>query len=194
MNTKRSKVSTETLTLGAVLTALVIILQFMGSFIKFGMFSISLVLIPIVIGASAGGWKLGAWLGFAFGMVVLLNGDAAAFLVINAIGTIITVLLKGTLCGLSAGITYKCLESKNKTLAVMCAAIVCPIVNTGIFFIGCLVFFLEPISEWAAAFGYGENVMKYMFLGLAGGNFLFELLTNIVLSPIVVRLLKIKKS
>ena len=32
-----------------------------------------------------------------------------------------------------------------------------------------------------------------MILGLAGGNFLFELLFNIVLSPVVVRLIKIGK-
>ena len=52
MQTKqRQKTSTETLVLGAILTALVVVLQMMGSFIRFGMFSISLVLVPIVIGA-----------------------------------------------------------------------------------------------------------------------------------------------
>ncbi len=33
-------------------TAIVVVLQLMGSFIKFGTFSISLVLVPVVIGAA----------------------------------------------------------------------------------------------------------------------------------------------
>ena len=48
----RKKMSTQTLVLGAVMTALVALLQYMGAFIKLGPFSITLVLIPIVIGAA----------------------------------------------------------------------------------------------------------------------------------------------
>ena len=36
-----------------------------------------------------------------------------------------------------------------------------------------------------------ESVGRYMIFGLVGGNFLFELLFNIILSPIVVRLIRI---
>ena len=39
-----------------------------------------------------------------------------------------------------------------------------------------------------------ESVGKYMIFGLVGGNFLFELLFNIVLSPIIVRLIKIGRN
>jgi len=59
-------------------TAIVIVLQLMGSFIRFGTFSISLVLVPVVIGAALYGAGAGAWLGFVFGVVVLLSGGAAA--------------------------------------------------------------------------------------------------------------------
>ena len=104
METNKNGMSTRTLALGAVLTALVVLLQFMGAFVHFGPFSISLVLIPIVIGAAIGGVRLGAWLGLVFGLVVLASGDAAAFLAINAPGTILTVLLKGTACGALAGL------------------------------------------------------------------------------------------
>ena len=180
------------LVLGAVFTALVIVLQFLGSFIRFGMFSISLVLLPIIVGAATCGYKIGAWLGFVFGVVVLLSGDATAFLTVNYWGTIITVLLKGTLCGLAAGIVYKALSKYNQYLAVMAAAVICPVVNTGIFLLGCNLFFLETIKGWGAAAGF-NNVAAYMFLGLAGGNFLFELGTNLVLSPAAVRILKLTK-
>ncbi len=193
MQTKaKRRTKTETLVLAALMTALVVILQFMGSFIRLGPFQCSLVLMPIVVGAAMCGKKVSAWLGFVFGMVVLLNGDAAAFLTVNAIGTVITVLAKGTLCGLCAGLVYDLLKSKNKYLAVFAAAIVCPIVNTGIFLIGCFVFFFETISSWGLAMGF-ENALQYMFLGLVGGNFLFELLTNIVLCPAIVRVLNLRK-
>ena len=174
-------------------TAIVIVLQLMGSFIKFGTFSISLVLVPVVIGAALYGAGAGAWLGFVFGVVVLLSGDAAAFLGVNALGTILTVLVKGTLAGLLSGLVYKALENKNRTLAVAVAAVVCPVVNTGVFLIGCLLFFMETIGGWADAMGFGANVGQYMIVGLVGANFIFELLFNVVLSPVVVRLIRIGK-
>ena len=174
-------------------TAIVIVLQLLGSFIKFGTFSISLVLVPVVIGAALYGAGAGAWLGFVFGVVVLLSGDAAAFLGVNALGTILTVLVKGALAGFLSGVVYKALESKNRMLAVVLAAVTCPVVNTGVFLIGCLIFFMETISAWADAAGLGANVGQFMILGLVGANFIFELLFNVVLSPVIVRLIRIGK-
>ena len=194
MQTKTNKrMSTETLVLAALMTALVVILQFMGAIVRLGPFQCSLVLMPIVIGAAMCGPKISAWLGFVFGMVVLLNGDAAAFLTVNAIGTVITVLTKGTLCGLCAGLVYNLLKEKNKYLAVFAAAIVCPIVNTGVFLIGCFLFFFKTVEAWGLAMGF-ENTIEYMFLGLVGGNFLFEMITNIVLCPAIVRVLNLRKT
>lgn len=193
MKTQATKMDTRTMVLGAVLTALVIVLQFMGAFVRLGPFSISLVLIPIVIGAATCGSAIGAWLGLVFGVVVLASGDAGAFLAVNAAGTVITVLLKGILCGYLAGLTYKALSHYNVYAAVICAAIVCPVVNTGVFLLGCLVFFMDTVKLWAEAAGLGGGVAHYMIFGLVGANFLVELGSNIVLSPVIVRLLNIKK-
>ncbi len=189
--TVKNRKQLETLVLGGILTALVVVLQYMGSFIKFGPFSISLVLIPIVIGAATCSTKISTWLGFVFSVVVLAL-DASAFLAISVPGTVITVLLKGTACGLTAGLAYKLLHKKNEYAAVIAAAIVCPITNTGIFLLGCVVFFFKTIQEWGIGAGYA-NAVEYMFLGLAGGNFLFEMATNIVLCPVIIRILNIRK-
>lgn len=189
----KTNFSTKSMVLGAILAALVIVLQFMGAFVKLGPFSISLVLVPIVIGAATCGASIGAWLGLTFGVVVLLSGDAAAFLAVNPVGTILTVLLKGIACGYIAGLVYKAISKHNKYLGVITAALVCPLVNTGIFLLGCFAFFMGTIAEWASAFGFGDNVVKYMIFVLVGGNFLFELITNIVLAPIIIRLLNIRK-
>ncbi len=182
--------STQTLILGAVLTALVIILQFLGSFIHLGPFAISLVLLPIVIGAAVGGVKLSTWLGFVFGVVVLCT-DAAAFFAISIFGTILTVMLKGIAAGIAAGFVYKLFE-KNQYLAVLLAALACPLANTGVFVLGSFLFFFKTIGEWGLAEGYA-NAISYLFLGMIGGNFLFEVASNILLSPIVVRLLNVFK-
>lgn len=193
---KAKQMSAKTLVMGAVMTALVIILQYLGSFIKLGPFSISLVLIPIVIGTATCGKGIGAWLGFVFGIIVLLSGDAAAFLTVNAPGTIITVLLKGTACGFISGLAYECmykLLKGNSYFSTVAAAIVCPTVNTGIFLLGCLVFFMDTITGWAEAAGLGGGVAHYMIFGLVGGNFLVELAINIIFSPIIVRIINVVK-
>lgn len=188
----KKKVSIETITLAALLTALVVVLQFAGAFIRFGLFQVSLVLVPIVIGAAACGPWVGAWLGFVFGAVVLLNGDAAAFLTINPGGTVLTVLAKGTLCGLVSGLVYRALSKFNGVLAVIVAAIVCPVVNSGVFLLGSFAFFYDTILVWAAASEHSENIVMYFIFGLGLINFPIELLFNVLLSPVIVRLLNIR--
>ena len=190
------RMSTYTLTLGAILTAMVVILQFLALGVKAVCpllpFTVSLVLIPIVIGAAQGGPWMGGWLGLVFGIVVLLSGDAAAFLVVNPVGTVLTVLVKGFACGFVSGLVYRLLMRVNNILAVYVSAAVCPLVNTGIFFLGCLAFFMDTVREWAVGFGFGDNVAAYMFIGLAGINFLVEFGINLVLSPVILRVMRKK--
>ena len=188
---KTGKTDVKRLTFLALMTAIVVVLQLMGSFIRFGQFSVSLVLVPIVIGVVIAGPAAGAWLGFAFGCAVLLSGDAATFFAISPFGTIVTVLVKGTLAGLTAGLVFKWLSGCNKTVATFAAAAVCPIVNTGIFLVCCRIFFFEAVSEWAA--GEGKDVVMYMLIFFVGLNFVFELIVNMLLSPVIIRLIDISK-
>ncbi len=187
----RKEISTQKLVTASVLMALVVIMQMLAQSIVLGPFNVSLVLIPIVIGAALCGTGIGTALGFVSGIVILLTGQAAAFLTVDPFGTIVTVLLKGALSGLAAGVVYKLLEKKNRYVAVVAAAIACPVANTGIFILGCLVFFLDTVAAWGEAVGY-SSTFSYIFLGLVGGNFIFELLTDLILSPVVVRILDIR--
>ena len=183
-----------------IFTAIVFVLQLLGGGIRFGMFSITLVLVPIVVGSAVYNWKpkswfgvlTGAWLGFIFGFAVLVSGDAAAFMAINVPATIYVVLLKGIVCGAAAGLVYRLLEKFQKTVAVFVAAIICPTVNSLMFFGGCLLFFMDDLSQWAVANGYTDTT-KYIIFGLIGVNFLIELGTNIALAPIIARLIRISK-
>lgn len=188
----KGRIDTFTLVGMGLLTAIVVVLQALAVGIRFGMFNITFVLVPIVVGAALYGKFAGMWLGLVFGIVVLFT-DAGAFLMVNVPGTIITVLLKGMLAGFVAAIVYRLLAKKNDLLATLCAAVAAPVVNTGIFLLGCAVFFLDTISGWGASAGY-ENVGAYMIFGLVGINFLVEMAINLVLSSAIVRIVKIGKS
>ncbi len=188
-----TKLQTQKLVLGAIMTALVIILQLIGSFTTFfGPFSTAVALIPIVLGAAMCGTAVGAWLGFVFGVVVIASGGAALFFAFDIPGTIITVLLKGTLCGFAAGLVHKALKKVNEYLAVFAAAIVCPLVNTGVFLLGCYIFFMDSATQIAAAVNLPVSGMA-VFWALAMGNFALEIISNAVLSPVITRVLKLFK-
>lgn len=184
----RSSYVTKIVGLG-LLTAIVVVLQTLAIGIRFGVFNITLVLVPIVVGAALYGWKAGAWLGAVFGVVVLLT-DAGAFLAINVPGTIVTCVLKGALAGAAAGLIYEAFSKINTWLAVISAAVVAPIVNTGVFLLGCTVFFLDTIKAWGEGAGF-DNVFVYMMVGFVGINFLVEMAINLVLSSAIVKLVEL---
>ena len=176
----------------AVFVAVVVALQILGSFIRFGAFSVSLVLVPIVVGASVYGAATGALLGGAFGIVVLINCangvDIGGYMLWSANPplTAALCLLKGVFAGYAAGSLYARLSKINKFFGVLSAAVICPVVNTGIFILAMICFYRETLVLWA-----GEtHFLYYAFIGLAGVNFLLELCANIVLCPAAARIIK----
>ena len=189
---QKTKKQTQLIVYGAIMTALVIILQLLGSFTTFfGPFSTAVALIPIVLGAALCGTAVGGWLGFVFGVVVIASGGAALFFAFDIPGTIITVLLKGTACGLAAGAVYTLLKKVNKYVAIFTAALVCPVVNTSVFLLGCYVFFMDSADAIAQTLELSVSGMA-LFWALAMGNFVIEVVTNIVLAPVILRILNIK--
>ena len=186
-NTLKGKINTNTIIGLGLLTAIVVVMQFISMGLRFGTFSITLTLIPIVVGSALYG--SGAWLGFVFGVTVLLTGDANLFLAVNIPGTIITVILKGTLAGAAAGFVYKLISKKNQIAAVIVSAVVAPVVNTGIFVLGSYVFFFDYLSGLAE----GTNLFVFILVGLVGINFFIELGINLVLNPAILQIIRIGK-
>ena len=171
----------------ALLMAVVVVLQLLGSFIKFGPVEVSLVLLPIVIGAAVYGPVAGAILGATFGVVVLTQPGTVFFYDMSVFGTVLVVMVKGALSGLLAGLTYKALAKKAPTLAVILCAVVCPVVNTAIFFLGCMTFFYNDLAMM------GENVALFVITTFIGLNFVAEFLVNVLCCPVIVRLLHVLK-
>ncbi len=196
MHGSKSLEKTKTLVGMAIFTALVVVLQLISGNIRIGPFAPSLVLIPIVIGAAVYGVKAGAWLGFVFGVVVLLCSiagmDAGGFMMFeqNPFMTAVICLGKGTAAGWAAGMVYKLLE-KRSIIGTVAAAVVCPVVNTGLFVAGATAVFRDLLIQWQVGSSYnGSTLTAYIFLGMIGLNFLVELGINLILSPVVVRILK----
>lgn len=175
----------EKLVVCSVLTALVVILQILSSNIRFGQFSITLALIPIIIGAILLGPSVGAILGFVMGIVVVIF-DSASFFVINPFYTIIICLVKSTAAGFVSGLVYRVLANKNEKIAIIVSALVCPIINTGLFAIGCVIFFYNTLLEWAG----GTKALNFLFLSIIGVNFIVEFIVISLLSPTIVFLVK----
>jgi len=191
MASSTKKMSTQKLALLALLAALVAILAYLGGFVKIGgLASISLTLIPVVVGAALCGPGAGGFLGGVAGVIFFMTADSVFWLGLSIPGTIITVMVKGILSGYFAGLVYKALEGKNRYLAVIASAIVCPVVNTGIFILGCFVFFMDTVNAGAVA--EGMSIGAYILIFFVGLNFVFELLSNIILSPVILRLINLR--
>lgn len=192
MNTRKTlHDKTLKLTTLAILTALVIVLQLICTVIKFGPFSITLALTPIIIGAALYGPVTGAFLGFIFSVVVYITGltgmDGGFILMMmeySAIGTTVLCLLKGTAAGFAAGLLFPLLSKKNKTVASIATSAVTPIVNTGLFALGMMTIFYGFLSGNAPA---GENPLGMLFLSWIGVNFIVEFVTNIALGTVLTR-------
>ncbi len=196
---KTDRQSIEKLVGTALLASLVIVLQFAGS-IPLGIFTVTLTLVPIMLGAILYGPATGALLGGVFGAAVsiqVVTGLAGAMstqmFVLAPVITIVICMLKGILAGLGAGWVFKLFQNaKNKTLGVFLSAFSCPIINTGIFVAALFLFYYDLMVSYAADNQYA-GAFAFVFIAVVGWNFVIEFLINVALMPLVLRLMKILK-
>ena len=191
------KTKTEVLTGTAILSALVVVLTLLGNVIHVGPFSITLSLVPIIIGAAVYGTGTGAMLGLIFGLVVMISGiagwDGGATMVLlsqNAFATVFGCIAKGVLAGWISALVYKALEKKQPKTAVIVSGIVCPIVNSGVFVLIMITFFMSTLEAWAG----GQKILYYVLFVMTGLNFLIELAINVALaSAITTIIIQVRK-
>ena len=77
---------------------------------------------------------------------------------------------------------FRLLRHRNRVAATFTAALVTPVVNTGIFVLGCLLI-SGTLNGYIQAHGDGESVIYFLLIGCAGFNFLFEAALNLILAP-----------
>lgn len=183
----------------ALLSAIIILLQQIVIPLPGGL-SLSLVLVPIVVGAVLYGPGAGALLGGVFGVMVsimaiqgqlgLLTNMMVAH---NPVLTVLVCLLKGIGAGLVAGLIAKAFV-KHRFLGILLAAAAAPIVNTGIFLTGMLTVFRGVMMEFAGGLGMaGTSALYFAVVILVGVNFIVEFAANLILSPAIASIVKAVK-
>ena len=186
----RNKEKTLRMTELGILLALVVVLQSISSL---GVVTICLCLIPITLGSMVLDWKGGAILGFAFGLIALFWGIVGKdvftlyLFTANPAMTIALCIVKGTLAGIVPALLYKWLSGykyKNSDLvASIVASLSAPIVNTGIFALGCMII-KNDVTSVAGQLGVSaDNFVTLLFVALIGVNFFVEFGVNAVFSP-----------
>ena len=193
MNTRTSTIArTRKMAMLAMLSAIIIVLQVACTFIKFGPFSITLALTPIIVGAAIYGIGAGTFLGFIFGAVVYITGlmgwDGGfinMMMEYNAIATTLICFVKGIAAGAGAGLVYKLFVKRSKMAAAIASGIAAPIINTGLFAIASLTIFYGFASGFAAE--AGKSTFSFVILGWIGANFIVEFISNVALGSVITR-------
>ena len=171
-----------------IFTALVVALGFASNYITIGIVNINLALFVVVLGACLLGPVAGLWLGFVDGVMCLVAPPTlAAFMPVNPLMTVLLCLLKTGLAGFICGIVFDAFKSLKKDriyLGIVIVSLLVPIINTGIFIGGTLLFFMDV---------YGNDVVNLLTTTMLI-NFVIEVAVTIALSGITYRLIKLFKS
>lgn len=178
----------------AVLLALVIVLQAVLGSINIGPVTLNFSLIPIVLGGILFGSVAGAILGFACGVIVLIQvmmGGNPFYTLIwtnDPFVTTLTCVIKSTVAGYLGGLSYNLFARKKPIVAVFVASAIVPIVNTLLFIVGCL-FMFDSVYGMAS----GQNVLVFILVGLVTFNFFVELAINLICAPALNRIIETLK-
>ena len=186
----------RTVTLG-VLSAIIIVLQVIATYFPTKPFAVTFALIPIIIGSAIFDEKAGAFLGGVFSAVVItmciIGADIGGAMVWNAspVLCVLVCMTKGVMAGYVSGRLYRLIAKKNSIVATVVAGLSAPVVNTGIFAAGMMLFFRPVLSAWSG----GSDLLYYVIFTMLGVNFLVEVGVNMLLSPVIIKVLEaVKKS
>lgn len=164
----------------ALLVAVEVVLQLVSMVLPTAV-NLNLALVVITIGAIMYGPLVGGFLGLINGVVIVLSPNTVTvFMSISPVGTILTCLLKTAIAGFIGGLLFKWIGKKHDVIGSVVASISVPLINTLVFALFTNFFFLD---------GLGLGNFGQIFTVLIGINFLFEIVSNVVISPTLYQIL-----
>ncbi len=178
------------LVLAAIFCALIILMSFTPiGYLRIGILAITLIPIPVIIGAIVLGPMWGAILGFVFGATSLIQcfmGDplGAVLLSINLPFTVLTCILPRIAVGLVPAYLFRALnrrQTRNRTFAVTLSALVGSFTNTVLFLGTLALFFANSYLRELR----GETSLFLFLIGAAGINCIVEAVTAALITPAV---------
>ena len=173
--TTTKKNRTFTLTVTAMLTAMIIVMSFTPiGYIRVFALSITLVIVPVIIGAISCGPAVGAFLGFVFGCTSFAQcfmGDVFGSILvsINLFGTIVTCIVTRTLMGFLCGLIFNAVKNKTGKWGYAIAGASGALLNT-VLFLGCLALFFGRVvftQEQMTALQSDKQNMMAMIIAIA---------------------------
>jgi uncharacterized membrane protein len=183
----------------ALFIAIIFLMAFTPiGYIKTPGFQITLLVIPVTVGAIILGPGSGAILGGAFGVTSFiqcfgLDPFGAFLLGISPVGTLILCLVPRILMGWLSGIIFLKLRKINKfkNLSYAVSSLSGPILNT-VLFMGTFVVFLNVTDSFQALvekFGFEAGNIMALVITLAGVNSLIEALVCLILGTAIAKAL-----
>lgn len=182
----KQKFDTKAIVITGLLLALEVVFQTLGNYLQIGLVNINLTLVTVVLAAVWCGPLSAMILGFFNGIMALFSPSTLAiFMPINPVATVFICLLKCTVAGLVASLIYRAFNKVNRivgmTAGVITASIAVPVINTGIFALGSILFF-RPFLESGVSEAF-PNIGAFLIFGVIGINFIIELATTVVVAP-----------
>jgi len=172
----------------ALFTAIILLMAFtpIGYIKTFGL-EITLIVIPVTVGAIVLGPTNGAILGGIFGLTSFiqcfgLSAFGAMLLSINPVGTFIVCVVPRVLMGWLTGLIFKAMN-RNKSIRLLSyplASLAGPLLNTILFMTTLMIFFYNTdyIQGFATAMGT-TNVIAFV-IAFVGVNGLVEAGVNFI--------------
>ncbi len=195
VKTKSNRKRLVSMTITAFLIAIIVLMAFTPiGFLKIGPLELTLIMIPVIIGAVTQGSAVGLILGSVFGIVSFIQcftgSPLGAILVSESIPrAFIVCFVPRALTGFLCGLIYKICSryDKKQSWSLLVSGITGSLLNTALF-LGFLALFFMKLAftpEQAASLGGLDTVLNTVIAIAAGINAPVELLVCAVLGTAV---------
>jgi len=179
----------------AIFAAIVIVVQILSTVVGkiFVIVAPTLAFVPILLAVITLGLWQGVGLGAVFSLVAMIfvvtGYDSFSYLMFSdqPVLTILLIFVKGCAAPLVAGLVYNALKFKLPKVSIWITSALLPIVNTGIFCIGTLLFYRGFLLNIFPSNG----VFYTVFISLCGINFIVEFFVNLILTPVITDVKKV---
>ena len=174
----------------ALLTAIIAVMTFTPiGYLKLGPLELTLIMVPVIIGAVTLGPAAGAFLGLVFGACFSLSAFGAILISISVFKTLVVCVVPRVLAGWLTGLIFNAVTKKTKKDgANYLVASICGSAFNTIFFLGFLALLFINTTftpEQSAALGGAENILTTVIGIAAGINAPIELVVCAVLGSAI---------
>lgn len=175
MSTKKTRrQKTASLAVNAMLTAIILVMSFTPlGYLQVGPVKMTLIMLPVAVGAITMGPLTGAFLGLVFGLTSFaqcfgLDSFGTTLMGISPVYTFIMCIVPRVLMGYLCGLIFKGVKKLNKSVAYVVASLSGAILNTAFFMT--LLILLFGRSDFIMGFRGELNIFAFLvaFVGING--------------------------